>query len=121
MRKRILDFLRYLENETSITFTTDMFTAPEQYIDSKNRPCRFIGLSICNGPFFLIISSSIGKNDKKINGLVIICLVEDQFSDARYIQSRIQSTVPSIPVLLRTSIYDFDPVNLKSIMIENFQ
>lgn len=121
MKKKLLDFLRFLEVETSITFRTDIFTAPEQYVDSKNRPCRFVGLSICNGPFFLIISSSISKNDKKINGLVIICLVEEQFSNARFIQSKIQSTVPSIPVLLRTSIYEIDSVNLKSTMIANFR
>lgn len=118
MKKKLSVFLKYLEVATSFGFNMDLMTAQENYIDKRNRSCCFSGLLMNNGPFLLVISMT--KVDRKINGLVLVCLNEDEYLNAQVVQSKLQKAVPFIPVLYRNRIEDFMASNLIKSMKENF-
>lgn len=104
MKKKLMTFLRFLEDETTIDIHFQSFSATEKFTDSNGKRCRTNLILIGNRPCLLKIISASTKGGKKILGLEIIYMDESGLFEAEYIQEKLKFVIPSIPVLIKNLV-----------------
>jgi hypothetical protein len=121
MKKQIVTFLRFLEVEANIEIDYSNFLAPEKFTDQNGNKygvdCIFIGNPLC---MFKIISYS-KRRKNSILGLEILYANEGALIEARRIEKKINSAVPSIPVWTKNFIDEIPTMISKKINISDLE
>lgn len=112
MKKKVKDFLKYIENETQITFDWLNLQPTEKYVQRNKQPIERNTLTVNDGQLIMMVCSCGCTKCKQILALQFFYGLNDStLFDAECVMNQIKDIVPQMPI----KIYDlFDLESIAS-------